>query len=160
MTDTTTDREHRTAAQIAQYEQDLHAGVIFGRHARSQRSYIGYRPPTPHREYAALLGRLAALARMDDEAAQMVHAIIGKIHLYGCTEEMLASAYEAAAQVLAKGYTDVVALASPEPPRASAVTDKPYSLAVILNTLYAIGGSEGWVAAAIRERDSIWKPQL
>jgi len=153
MPDTRTDRDTQI---IAKYEQDLLSGVVFTRWATAERSYIGYRPPTHRRDFALLVEALGKLAGESDETAQIVHAMVTKLHLYGNTEELYASAYQAAAEAVRKGYTDVIGLASPEPPRRRDAL-RPYQLSTLLRvdeTLSLVRHREvGWCAKALIERE-------
>jgi hypothetical protein len=142
----------RNAEIIDQYERDLLSGAVFARAAGGQRSYIGYRPPTNRRDYADLVKRLATLADRSDQLAQIAHAIIGRLNLYGCREELYASAYDAAYAAVSKGYTDVIGLASPEPPRRRDAT-RPYSVAALVAVAETLAdGRPGWCLEALRRK--------
>ncbi len=150
MTATDTAKAAREAEIVERYRADLAAGVIFDRHAASAASYIGYRPVTSRNDFAAMITRLGRFAGLSDEAAQLAVAVLRTVQLYGCKEDMIARAYTAAAEAVREGYTDVVALAGPQPPKRSHA-ERPYSLATLLNLLGAIGGGRtGWVAARLR----------
>lgn len=143
---------------IERYRTDLTAGRTLARHAASNGSRPLGGPPVARQAYAVLLGRLAKFAATSNEAAQLVNAIIGRLPLYQTEGEMLASAYQAAFEAVERGYTDVIALASPEPPRRSQA-ERRYSLVTILNLHFAIDNREGWVASAIRTADSMQVPR-
>lgn len=151
---TTTERDRAT---IERFRADLLNGAVFTRHAVARRSYVGYRPPTSRRDASTLLVGLGRFAADSDQAAQLVSAIVRTLHIYGCREEMLAKAHDTAATAIREGYTDVIGLASPEPPRRRDAQGR-YSLGTLLDLLAVLnGGQVGWVEAALRRE--LCKPE-
>lgn len=144
------------------YADELADGVVFTRIGASLRSIRGYKPPPAKREIAALYSAAGKLAAMGDSYVPFAMALAHAGGQYQSSGELLACAYEAVAQVLRTGYTDVIKLASPEPGRRKDA-ERRYTLREALTvsevltdvqlSFSAINGVPGigWVEALIRE---------
>lgn len=157
------ERDARREAQITEYGEDLLSGQVFQRAARGKRSYIGYRPPTGHRQYAEALKVLAAGAALNDRQATLVREVIGRLALHGIAGDALGKLYEVAAEAIARPYFDTINAASPEPGRRSD-NERPYTLADVATfavTLHEAAAKLepdigiGWCLDAILKREQV-----
>lgn len=154
--------QERRQEILSSYADSMVDGECFTGMARSLRSIRGYKPPPTSREIAALYSAAGKLAAMGDSYVPFAMAIAHAGGQYQSSGELLASAYEAVARVLATGYTDVIKLASPEPGRRKDA-QRRYKLRealtvseVLTDVQLAFGGIHGvpgigWVEEAIRE---------
>lgn len=164
----TADRTDREQAIIADHEEKVMSGRAFRLVAASNRSIVGYQPPSSHRAYARALTILAKLAGRDDRMASLVAGIVPAVGLNTQGGDAVARIYDAAARTLDLGYFDTVGNASPEPGRRSD-HEHAYTLADRLLLLHALAyvavayvpglPSFGWCAAALAERERVHLPE-
>lgn len=109
----------RDEVRIDRYRADLMNGAVFARADRGHGSEIGYRPPCNRQQWSEAMKAMAEMARVSDPLAQVAAAVIGRVNLYGTAGQACSAMYRYAGEALARGYTDVIRRAGPEPGRPS-----------------------------------------
>lgn len=115
-----TRRSEREVAAIVRYRDDLLAGRIYGRHAASVTSVIGYRPPATRDEYGRIVETLGVFARQSDRDAATAYRILPKLPLYGDPGQLAAGFWNVLSEVHRAGFEDVIGRTGPNAGRPSA----------------------------------------
>lgn len=156
---TTTMSPERRELVLTEYRRDLVNGTLFARHATSSRGRHGYHPPIRRDQWAKAATTLAEMATKSDALAQLASRAIHRLNLYHGAPQFVAGIYDALAEAVHEGYTDVIRKSGPEPGRPSE-WHRPYTLGELLTaaawmstaftaeTLGTLPGL-GWVAAAL-----------
>jgi hypothetical protein len=155
---------------IEETKASLQSGRSFAMAAASARSVRGYKPPTNREVWGHAVKTIGMMAERSDAFAQVASRIVGKLNLYQSNSELRAQVYEGAAAAIRDGYTDVIGLAGPEPPRRRHAT-RPFTLSecVLLDywleeATYPQAGKVpgvGWAVEAIAaELPGLWMPKL
>jgi hypothetical protein len=153
---------------IRGHEADLLSGAVFARHAASDRSVIGYAPPTSRDVWSHAISTVGRMAAESDALAQVAAAIVGRVNLYQTNHECHAQVWEGAAIAIRKGYDDVIGRSGPEPGRHKD-HQRPFNIHEIVQVAYwlneatARGGSSapaiGWCLDAIARAHRVRTPR-
>lgn len=156
----------RDQAVIDRVEENLLSGYYFTLIERSNKSVPLGRGPIRSRDWANIMEAIAKYAQQGDRSAATARALFGRINLYLTPNEVIAQVAGVLAEVVRKGYYDVVRATGPEPGRPSShehATDirEALRLALLMTEVEAAAGyighvpGIGWCVKALVEREGI-----